>query len=69
MLPTLLLLASALTVPTGTIQKDFAGRPGAFVLIECASVDTFRSDATAWGACPKAAKTNHGSRMPWTAGR
>jgi len=44
MLPALFLITSILTVPTDTIQKAFAGRLGAFVLIECSSGHTFRSD-------------------------
>lgn len=45
MLP--LLLAAALVVPPEAVTSAFAGRPGAFVLIDCATGDTFRSDPAA----------------------
>ncbi|MFZ4682653.1 MAG: penicillin-binding transpeptidase domain-containing protein [Terrimicrobiaceae bacterium] len=47
MISALLFMASALAIPTDSIQKAFAGHSGAFVLIECSSNETFRSDAAA----------------------
>jgi len=42
-----LLLAAVLTVPTDAVTRAFDGHPGAFVLIEAATGDTFRSDPSA----------------------
>ena len=47
MLPLFLALASALTISPQTIATAFGGHPGAFVLIDCASGGTFRSDPAA----------------------
>lgn len=41
------LLATALTLSPDTVQKALGGREGAFVLIDCANGETFRSDAAA----------------------
>lgn len=47
MLPLFLALASALTISPDTIEAAFGGHPGAFVLIDCASGGTFRSNPAA----------------------
>ncbi len=40
-----LFLASSLAIPADTVSKAFNGHLGAFVLIDCSSGETFRSDA------------------------
>ncbi len=47
MLALLFALAAALTVSDSAIQEAFHGHPGAFVLLDCAAHETFRSDAAA----------------------
>ena len=44
---TLLLLAVGLILPADSIQKSLNGHEGAFVLIDCASGETYRSSAAA----------------------
>ncbi len=43
----LLFLAVVLAVPTETVTKAFDGRSGAFVLVDCATGETYRNDPAA----------------------